>query len=108
MRGAHDWRRPVLLRLRHAGREGPGPGCPGVVRALGPCVRLLRGAAREGDLFCMSCGAKVVPATIADAGIGDAELVENAGIGESELAEVDGGGNGAVTPGGEGAPRGEE
>mgnify|MGYP000065298688 CR=1 FL=1 len=62
----------------------------------------------EGDLFCMSCGAKVVPATIADAGIGDAELVENAGIGESELAEGDGGGNGAVTPGGEGAPRGEE
>ena len=48
VRGAHDWRRPVLLRLRHAGREGPGPGCPGVVRALGPCVRLLRGAARGG------------------------------------------------------------
>lgn len=59
----------------------------------------------EGDMFCMACGAKVVSATTADAGIGDAELVENAGIGESELAKVDGNGNVAVTPGGEEASK---
>lgn len=62
----------------------------------------------EGDLFCMACGAKVVPSTSTGAGIGDAELVENAGIGESELVEVDGGGNVAVTPGGENGPKGRE
>lgn len=59
----------------------------------------------EGDLFCMACGAKVAPAASADAGISDAELVENAGIGATELAEMDGGGNVPVTPGAEEASR---
>lgn len=62
----------------------------------------------EGDLFCMACGAKVTQASCGDAGIGLDDPRENAGIGESELVETDGDGNVTVSPGGEGAPKGEE
>ena len=51
----------------------------------GPACAFCGAPLGEGDMFCMSCGAKVVSAASADAGSGDAELVENAGIRESEL-----------------------
>lgn len=72
---------------RARAQAAPAPPAP-----AGPVCSSCGAPIGEGDLFCMSCGAKVVSATSADAGIG-----------ESELAEVNGGGNAAVTPGGEAA-----
>lgn len=82
----------------------PAPSAPS-----GPACASCGAPLGEGDMFCMACGAKVASAVSADAGVGEAELIENAGIGESELVEAGSGdGNAAVAPGGEGAPRGGE
>ena len=83
----------------------PAPSAPSGPAACASCGAPLG----RGDMFCMACGAKVASAVSADAGVGEAELIENAGIGESELVEAGSGdGNAAVAPGGEGAPRGGE
>ena len=88
---------------RARAQAAPSPAAPS-----GPVCASCGAPLGEGDVFCMVCGAKVVPATAADTGVGEAELIENAGIGESELVEAGGDGNVTVTPGGEDAPRGGE
>ena len=89
---------------RARAKAAPAPSAPS-----GPACASCGAPLGEGDMFCMACGAKVASAVSADAGVGEAELIENAGIGESELVEAGSGdGNAAVAPGGEGAPRGGE
>ena len=84
------------------------PAAPAHAAAAGPTCASCGAPLGEGDMFCMSCGAKVAPAVGDGAGVGDGDLAENAGIGESELVEAGGDGGATVTPGGVGAPKGGE